>query len=448
MKKVLITILTIFLAFLTSYYTTDAHKKQNLFDIGNSNLIYKLQCLFTGETDTTDAKSIYIRATQRIDYQEYELAIKDLDKALKLDSNFIYSEGIYSDYYTYYLQAQDTLKAIEFLKNFISKDQYNYDSYNKIADVYIQLHDFKSAELYLQNSIRINSDYNADAFSKLSKIKYKYEKYEEALNLINKAIAINNYYTDYYDIRRLIYIKLNKLDLAKADYDYIISQDYNYFPDYYEKGKGEENKKNYQGAIENYKLALSISKIDRNILEKRAWAYISIKQYDSACFDFDTVAKYYPDRTSFFNKAYAEDYLDKIEEAIADYSTSIGYDSTYYLSFMNRGYEYYRLKKYENAEKDYTKSINSKSDYYLHYYNRGLLYFELKKYLAAIFDYQKALLYSPGNSDITYDIALAYDKLENKKSTIEYFNKYLKIAPVKEYKRKEYAGKRIEELSK
>jgi len=448
MKKIFITLFTVFFAFILSYYTTDAHKKQGLFDFGNSNLFYKLGTLISGETDTTDAYQVFQRGLQYLDYQKYDLAIKDFDKALELDSNFIFERGAFYDYFNIYLEAQDTTRQIEFLENFIIKETYNYEALNKLATIYILLKNIEKSEIYLQNSIRINSDYNNEAFFRLAQIKYTTSDYLEALNLINKAISINTYFIDYYDLRRLIYIKLNKFELAKVDYNYILSQNADYFPDYLKKGNEAEKTKNYQGAIENYKLALTIQPNNKEILNKLGWIYVKVEKYDSAYFNFDTIVKYYPDKSSYFNKAYVEDYLDSIKEAIEDYTIAISYDTTDHFCYMNRGYEYYRLKKYTKAKKDYTKSILVNPNYHQHYYNRGLLYNKFKKYKLAIDDYKNALKNSPDNANITYDIALAYDKLKKKKKAVEWFNKYLKIAGENNLTKKEYAIKRIEKLSK
>ena len=448
MKKFLIIIFTIFFAYILSYYTTDAHKKQGLFDFGNSSLLYKLGTIISGETDTTDAYQVFQRGMEYLDYQKYDAAIKDFDKALELDYNFIIERGALYDYFNIYITAQDTVKQIDFIEKFLEIEPSNYDALNKLAEIHLLKGNKKEAEKYLQNSIRINSDYNNNGFYRLAQIKYFDEEYEEALSFITKSVNINSYMLEYYDLRRLIYTKLNKFELAKEDYDYILTQDASYFPDYFNKAKQEEKAKNYQAAIENYKLALTTQPNNKEILNKRAWAYITTKKYDSAYYDFDAVVKYYPDRASYFNKAYIQDFLDSIEQAITNYNIAISYEPTYYLSYMNRGYEYYRLKKYKKAKNDYTKSINLNPNYHQHYYNRGLLYSMQKKYKKAIADYKSALKNSPNNVNITYDIAFAYDKLKKKKETIQWFNDFLKLEGATNVRKRDHAKKRIKELSK
>ena len=168
MKKIFITLFTVFLAYIISYYTTDAHKKHELFDFGNSNLLYKISALISGETDTTDAFSVYERGLRYLDYQEFDAAINDFDKALYLDSNFIFDEYVYESYFTIYLEAHDTTKAIAFLEYFLKKETYNTEAINKLAEIYMWLGDSKTSKAYLKKSIRVEPNYNNDAFFKLA----------------------------------------------------------------------------------------------------------------------------------------------------------------------------------------------------------------------------------------------------------------------------------------
>ena len=274
------------------------------------------------------------------------------------------------------------------------------------------------------------------------------KEYEKALDLVNKAIDNNQYDLNYRNLRRKVYIKLNKKSLAEEEYQYISSNDAYYFGDYAAKAKEANDEGNYQKAIEYYNQAIEIKEYDIDLLRARAWVYLSLMKYDSALMDFKQVAEITPDYYNYFNVAYTLDLLDSIETSIEYYDKSIELKSDYHLAYNNRGYEYFRLKKYKEAIKNYTLSISIKNDYHLSYYNRGIAYNTQKKYNKAIEDYKIAMGLTENSSSIIYDIALAYDKLKNKNDAFYYFNEYLKVSGTTDSTKMNYAVERVSKLSK
>ena len=57
MKKFLLSLFVIFLAYLCAYYTSGASEKQDMFELGNSPMVYNIKCAITGETDTALRRS-------------------------------------------------------------------------------------------------------------------------------------------------------------------------------------------------------------------------------------------------------------------------------------------------------------------------------------------------------------------------------------------------------
>jgi tetratricopeptide (TPR) repeat protein len=241
---------------------------------------------------------------------------------------------------------------------------------------------------------------------------------------------------------------MNNFYWAEQDYQFILSQNSEFFGNYKEKADQDKSNGNFQAAIENYKLAIQNLGDNRDLLESKAWAYHSLSKYDSALMDFKHVNELYPDHLSYFNMAYTYDLMGNVKESIKNYSKCIELKNDYYLAYNNRGYEYYRLKKIKEAEADYTKSIDLKEDYSLSHYNRGLLYYETKKYVKAVADYKNALKFAENGADINYSLALAHDKLKNKQEAIDAYNEFLKLATENDSLRIIYATERITDLGK
>lgn len=444
MKKFLLSLFVIFLAYVTAYHTSGASEKQELFELGDSPFMYKLKVIFSDETDTTDANDLYARASDYMGLEEYELALKDYEKVLKLNPDIFY---LHIDMAKAYLELKDTANAIGAYQRHIATSDYPEDAYLDLGLLYKNSGLLDSALYYLKEIKEADSE-NHQACYYLGELYLQKGDYETALKLTNEAIELYNYDLDYRNLRRKIYLKLERKQFADAEYQYIVSSNPNYFGSYAEQAKEAKEAGKYQEAIEKYKQALSILPDDKTLLNEKAWTYHSLMYYDSALIDFKYIAELYPDYYSYFNVAYTLDFLDSIKQSVEYYNKSIDLKDDYYLSYNNRGYEYFRLKKYKKAEADYTKSIKLKGDYYLHFYNRGLLYFKLKKYKKAITDYKMALSYSKDNKNITYDLAEAYDKAKKKSDAVYYYNEFLKLASEADSVAKDYAIKRVAKLSR
>ncbi len=444
MKKFLLSLFVIFLAYYTAYHTSGASEKQDLFELGNSPLMYRIKCAITGETDTTDANALYYRAGSYMDSEQYDLAIKDYKRVIELNPDIVYTR---IDLANAYLAINDTSAAISQYQQHIKLSDYPEDAYLELGRIYQNLGFKDSTKYYYDKAIESNPE-NNQAWYYFASFQYNNKEYDNALEKVNKAIEGNQYDLNYRNLRRKIYIRLNQNELANEEYQYISTNDPHYFGNYEENAREERDAGNYQKAIEYYNQAIDIKPLNVTLLNERGWVYHSLFKYDSALMDFKKAAEIGPDYYNYFNIAYTMDFLDSIEAAIDYYNKSIELKSDYHLSYNNRGYEYYRLEEYDKAIKDYTISIELKDDYYLSYYNRGIAYNQKKKYTKAIADYKKAKNLTEDNSSIIYDIALTYDKVKNKNEALSYFNEYIKSAASSDSAKINYAVERVAKLSK
>ncbi|NJO90571.1 MAG: tetratricopeptide repeat protein [Chloroflexia bacterium] len=125
MKKFLLSLFVIFLAYYTAYNTSGASEKQDLFELGNSPLMYRIKCAITGEIDTTDANALYYRAGTYMEAEQFDLAIKDYKKVIELDPNIVYAR---IDLASAYLAQHDTSSAIFQYQQHIQLSDYPEDA--------------------------------------------------------------------------------------------------------------------------------------------------------------------------------------------------------------------------------------------------------------------------------------------------------------------------------
>lgn len=437
MKKFLLIVLTIVLAYITAYNTSG--KKQN-----EGDLFYKIKCFISGETDTTDASSLSKEATRMFDYGEYNEAIKYYQKAIDIDSNYNY---LYYSIAESYLSMQDTNHAIKTLLTSRYKNKNSNEPLLLLAEIYLQKGDTSKAEKYLNESNEIYE--TSRAFKNLSEIYLRRKNYDKAYYCISKGMKISPNDVSLLESKRTVFLALNMPDSAALYYQKIKSLSPDFYTDYAKLAQKAKDENKTREAINYYSLAINNEPNNTDYIDARGWLYIDLKMYDSAYYDFNRLVQL--DSTSYyyyFNRAYVLDFFDSIQEAIRDYKISLIYKTDYNYTYNNLGYEYYRLKDFKNAEKYYSKCIELTPDYYLGLYNRGILYYDYQKYDKAIKDFKNALANSPDNTGIIYYMALSYDKLKNNTKALDYYNEYIRLSgddiDSTDY---EFVIKRIAELS-
>lgn len=171
----------------------------------------------------------------------------------------------------------------------------------------------------------------------------------------------------------------------------------------YEKAKayndlGNECYENgeYEKAVENYNLAISLDPKTFKAYFNRALNYYQLKEFDKSLADYNKSAELDPSNPAIYNNR-GDVYYHKqdFQSAIKDYDKAISLDPNYMKAFYNRGLSYCSLENYEMGIKDFTKVIELKQDFAEAYHLRGLAYEYSGNFSSAIVDYKKALELKP-----------------------------------------------------
>ena len=102
---------------------------------------------------------------------------------------------------------------------------------------------------------------------------------------------------------------------------------------------------------------------------------------------------------AYNNRGYAyQKYYNDMDKALADYSTAIRIDSTYYRSLSNRGVVYFNLGDPENAIRDFSRSLRYHPQNEDALLGRANSLSSLGRYADAIPDYNQYLTLQPGNA--------------------------------------------------
>lgn len=163
---------------------------------------------------------------------------------------------------------------------------------------------------------------------------------------------------------------------------------------YIEKGSGYYSKGNYDAAIYNFTIAISIDSGKAESYNCRGLAYYSKAWFDSAILDFSSAVELNPNYSfAFANRGNAYLKMTKSDLAVFDFTRAIALDSNFTQAYADRGFAYAQKEQYVAAIRDYSKAIWIDTNYAFAYANRGYAYSQLKtpKPDSALLDLTKAI---------------------------------------------------------
>jgi len=131
----------------------------------------------------------------------------------------------------------------------------------------------------------------------------------------------------------------------------------------------------------------------------------------------------------YFNRGNEFKKQNKASDALADYSTSIKYNSKFMEAFYNRGNVYSDLGNNQEAINDFTKAIELNPKYFVAYFNRGNSKAGLNNFNSAIEDYTLAIDLKPNYEEAYANRGNAKGMLKDYAGSIEDYNQSINLNP-------------------
>jgi len=182
--------------------------------------------------------------------------------------------------------------------------------------------------------------------------------YEEALDYFSAAMAMDPNYSEYYNERASLHLRLGRLDQAEADYLQAIELSPPYFEVFTNLGQCYRKMGKPDEAIIAYTRALDLEAGQQLALLGRANVY---------------------------------ELKGNLNAAIDDYSTVLIQDSSQWQALANRGALYYESQKFEDALADFNAAIELRIDEPDLYLNRSIVLSGMTRYEEAVQDLHSAL---------------------------------------------------------
>lgn len=238
--------------------------------------------------------------------------------------------------------------------------------------------------IVVYNRIWAKDSLNYDLYLERGTVYYELQDGEKAFNDYTKAISLNPKAAEPYHRRAILMMAMRyheeaiidntmALDLATNDTLRMYS--------YSNRGNCKQQKRDFQGAYEDY---------------SRAYLY-----------DTSSIA-------IMNNLATVLDELGRVDESLQYLHKIIRLQPDFIGGYVNMGFQYTRLKRYKEAIQYFDKALTIEKDEPLTLNNRGLARYHLKDYKGALADINKSISLYPANSYAFKNRALVYLALNQK----------------------------------
>jgi tetratricopeptide (TPR) repeat protein len=275
------------------------------------------------------------------------------------------------------LMDKEFANAIIIYNKIYEKDSLNFDLYVERGDAYFQLEEAQHAFDDFTKALTIRPE-SAEAYQRRGALLV-------AIRYNDEAIADNTM----------------ALDLAKSDTMRMAS--------YWSRGLAKQQKRDFQGAFEDYSQAYFYDTSDIGIINDLAIALDELGRVDESM-----------------------QYLRKVIQIEPD--IAIGY--------VNLGFQQTRLKNYKVAIEYFNKALSLSKDHPMALGNRALARYHLKEYKAALVDVNKSILGYPANSYAYKTRALIYLALKQNDKVCPDLDRAKELGFAEAY------GDEVDELSK
>ena len=318
----------------------------------------------------SDAKKLYTIGKQKSLIGKHSEALEYLEKAIKIDGDFIQAHYDIGECHLWLKQFQ---KAIESYRYVISINPNFSEVYNHLGHCYGELGDDEKAIEAYENAIRLNQD---DSFSnsRLCNIYSDLGDYEKALKVATRAV---------------------KIDPKEAVYYYNLGEVY---------GQLERREE----AIKAYKQAITIDPAYAMAHNNLGWVYIEIGSYEKAEKCFNKAIEMAPDfAIARNNLCIAYEHFNRHKEIIQICEETILLKPDDVDAYRNLGNSYIKLGRNKKAVEACKMAIQLDPNHFNTYGNLAFAYSNLGLFEDAIKIARKAISLDSNNVFVYINLANA-----------------------------------------
>ena len=272
-----------------------------------------------------DAGTYYARAGYYYDNRLLKEAQADIDTALALDSSNVEILELHGQ--VYYMTNRTRISRSSW-ERCAELDPKNIECRHRLAELYLAVRDYPQALKKVNEVLQLDGRLAKALFLK-GFIYQELGDTTSAITFFTQAIDADENYFDAYDMLGVIYAARGD-SMALEFYNKTLELKPNSSDQYYKIGIFEQNRGNYNAAIEAYTQATQANNKNKN---------------------------------AFFNLGYIHLELKLNEQAAAYFTRAIEADDRYFQAYYARGYAFESMNRFEDAKRDYETALNINMDY-------------------------------------------------------------------------------------
>ena len=224
-----------------------------------------------------------------------------------------------------------------------------------------------------------------------------------AIEHFTECVRLNPNEIRAYRNRAMLYMDIEKYDLAFADYAKAIELNNQGSDDYFLRGFANAHLKHHDQAIEDFDVAIAMDPAYAPAYVERGRSMGEIGETYAAIRDFDKALELDPDNPLVFEfRGQQYQHIDNHARAVEDFSKAIGLDADKPYPHFGRGLSNVHIGEYDTALIDFNNVIKLKPDIGHGYCGRGVLQLLAKQWDEAQCDFTSAL-------DREFDVASFFE---------------------------------------
>lgn len=285
---------------------------------------------------------------------EFEKAIKEFEKALKIDSKnqeALFNLGfVYSD-------MGDSANAYEIFKKLINLNPNYIEAFNQLGLVFAKQGKFTDSVFVFEKGIEHNPE-AALLYNNLGNVYFEYGNYEKAYQCFKKAGELDPVFAE-----RLYHLGISHLTTSTSDeiiakLEDAAKKNANKAKVAHDLGVAYAGKHMYDKAIEAFNKALSIDPNYLSAYENLGYAYQYKEMFDYAIKAFEKALTLNPKSAKLYNTiGLLYDKIEKPDIAVKAYKKAVTLDPTYANSHYMLGQLYQNRGNIDKAVAEFTKHI-------------------------------------------------------------------------------------------
>jgi tetratricopeptide (TPR) repeat protein len=305
---------------------------------------------------------------------EWDRAIRDYDEAIRLKPDLAAAVGNRGRSYQ---NKGDYDGALRDFDELVRRDPKSPGNHNLRGNAYFAKSDYDRAILNYGEAIRLDPKNHVYYNNRGNAYRHKRD-YDRALTDLDQSLRLNSSYVTGLQNRGHVYYAKADYDRAIRDYDEAIRHEPRSAANFTFRGNAYRNKGDEERALADYDQAVKLDPRDATTLRNRAQAYLNKGDSARALHDVDEAIRLDPKSAGNYNlRGLAHKERRDFDRAIHDFDEAIRLSPRLAVAYSNRG-DAYRLKNdFDRAIGDLGEALRLDSKMAAALTSRGLA-FEVK----------------------------------------------------------------------